>query len=818
MAWIPWAAGSWIAGLAAGMSHADKETALCAAAVAIAAFGALAARRAWPAAFLCLAVFGLAALYGHFREAAGVSRLPERGPRVLTGTVASRPDIDGDRVRFTLRTDDGERVAVTVRLADRGELDVARRWRRGDEARLAGELDLPRGPRNFGQFDYAEYLAKRGIRRVFFVDGAESAEVRRPGRLSPAAALGFAEHVRTRLGERIAELYPGRQSGFMQAMLIGLDENIDGELYNAFARLGLTHVIAISGLHVGVVIGGWMLALRLFGVPGETARALAFCLIPAYVILSGAAPSVMRAGIMAMLGLAMLKRGQAGDAMRLLAFAAVAMTAWNPSYIHDVGFQLSFLVTAGLVAGTPAVMRLLPAGWPKWLSGFAAVTVTAQLVSFPLTIFYFNRYSLLSGLANFALVPVFSLAVLPAGYLSLLVSAVSMPAARWLAKLAGWLNDAGFFLVEAGSALDRTGTVWPSPPVGAVLAYFLLLAGARAGIARWRSGERELFPASARAGRRLFFLCALGLILWLTFAYRIGDWTTRGTVSFLDVGQGDAILIRTPQGRTVLVDGGGTMRSSRPGEEWRTGRDPYEVGKDLLAPLLAKRGIRHIDVMIATHGDLDHVGGLVAVAKMWPTGRIVFNGTLSDTPAFAELMTVALERNIPVQAAGFGRSLELDRHTRLDFLHPAPRKSLTPESDQNRFSLVFLLNMHGRRLLFTGDIDAEAERETVRRLRLAGPDGSRPDAESPHGGQAVDVLKIAHHGSRHSTTELWLNRWKPRLAVISVGERNVYGHPGKDLLERLARHRIPVLRTDLHGEIRMKIRPGGIEFRTFLDG
>jgi competence protein ComEC len=818
LGWIPWAAGCWVAGLAAGLSDPKADIVLCAASVVVAACAAMTARRAWPAALACLAVFGLGLLYGQLREASDASRLPERGRMELSGVVATRPDIDGDRVRFILRTDDGERLAVTVRLAGREELALAASWRRGDKARLSGELDVPRGPRNFGQFDYAGYLAKRGIHRVFAVDGARAASVERPGRFGLEAGLGAIEHVRSLIGARIAELFPGRQAGFMQAMLIGLDEDIDQGLFTAFARLGLTHVIAISGLHVGVVIGGCLFLFRLFGVSRETSLAAAFCIVPLYVILSGAAPSVVRAGIMALLGLAALKRGKPKDALAFVSLSAVVMTAWNPAYIHDIGFQLSFLVTAGLVAGTPAAMRLLPAGWPKWLTGSLAVAVTAQLVSFPLTVFYFNRYSLLSGLANFILVPVFSLAVLPIGCLSLLASAASAAAGRWLAAPAGWLNDIGFAIIEAGADLDRFGTVWASPPVGAIMLYYGLLAGIRAGIVRWRSEERELFPAAARAGRRLFLLCACGLAVWFALAYRFGDWTTRSTVSFLDVGQGDAILIRTPQGRTILVDGGGTMRVHRPGEEWRIGRDPYEIGEDLLVPLLMKRGVRRIDLMIATHGDLDHVGGLAAVAQALPTERIVFNGRLSDTPAFARLMAVALERRIPLHAAGYGLSIEADRYTRLDFLHPETAETPVPERDQNRFSLAFLLTMHGSRLLFTGDMDAGAERETILRLRSAGAGtgGAGPGAAAEGVREPVDVMKIAHHGSRSSTTELWLNRWKPRLAVISVGERNVYGHPGREVLERLERRGIPVLRTDLHGEIRLLVRPDGIAFTTFL--
>jgi len=874
MGWIPWAAACWLAGLAAALSGWNREIALCAAAVLGIACGLAAARRAWRVAVVYLAFFALAAAYGMWHRERNSSRLPEGGYAVLTGVLASQPEIDGDRVRFVLRTADRERVAVTVRLAGREELGEAGSWRRGDEARLYGELALPRGPRNFGQFDYAAWLAKRGIHRVFTVDGAEHATVRRPERIGPGIALGWLESVRAGLGRRIAELYPGAQSGFMQAMLIGLEGEMDEELFNAFSRLGMTHVIAISGLHVGVVTGGWILLLRLFRVSREAALNSIFAVIPAYVLLAGAAPSVIRAGLMAMLGTFALRRGWRKDAMRFVALAAVAMTAWNPSYLHDIGFQLSFAVTAGLIAGTPVAMRLLPAGWPKWLSGSAAVAVTAQAVSFPLTIHYFNQYSLLSGIANFLLVPVFSLAVLPFGYVSLIVSFASESFGRRLAAVPGWLNEWGFWLIERGSRIEGAGTVWPSPPVWALLLYYLLLAGVCAGAIRWRSGDRDLFPARSRAGRSAAIVCTGCLALWCAFVWWSAEWEQRGTVSFLDVGQGDAILIRTPEGKTILVDGGGTIRFRRPGEEWRDGRDPYEVGKDLLVPLMKKRAVRRIDIMIVTHGDADHAGGLSAVAEAIPTRRIVFNGTVADSEPFRKLAAVALERNIPLIPAEAGRSMDVDRHTRLDMLYPLPRERLSLEKNQNTFSVVFLLTMHGKRLLFTGDMDAAAERETVRLLRLAESEAAAkggtaevsaaaPDAkagkaakeeETPmaadgeaavlhapmraegkaaageqaaveglvsfvageSSGRPVNVMKIAHHGSKSSTSELWLNRWKPELAVISVGERNAYGHPGKEVLARLERRGIPVFRTDLHGEIQMKIRSGEIVMRTFL--
>lgn len=812
------AACCWLSGLAAALSGGDGETLLCALAIVVAVCGKLLHGRAWRSALACGIAFALATGYGALHGAGDDSRLPEAGRMPLSGVLVSQPVLDGDRVRFTLATAEREKVAVTVRLAAEEERAVAARWQRGDEARLTGELALPRGPRNFGQFDYADYLAKRGIHRVYAVEGASGAGIQAGDTFRLEKVFGRVERYRLRIAERIAVLFPGRQAGFMQGMLIGWTGDMDGELYQAFSRLGLTHIIAISGLHVGIVVGGWIGLMRLFRVTRETAVASALGLIPLYMLLTGGAPSVIRAGLMAMMGLVLWQRGRMKDAMQLVAATAVGMTLWQPLWMHNAGFQLSFLVTAGLIAGVPVILRLLPSAWPKWLAGSLAITLCAQMVSFPLTIFYFNHYSLLSGLANLVLVPVFSTVVLPGGYLALLVSPISTTWARWLAQVPAVLNDWSFRLVDLGADMSEAHTIWPSPPLGALLLYYLLFMGFARGITAWRGKDGALFPLRARRGKRLALLSLCALTAWFGGVYHLAAWSGRGTVAFLDVGQGDAILIRTPANRTVLVDGGGTVRFHRPDETWRLGREPYEVGKDLLVPLLMKRGVRQIDWMIVSHGDADHVGGLAAVAARLPTKAILFNGTLPAGSAAEPLFRTALAKGVPLYPVGAGQSLVVDRHTRLDFLFPETGGPVHVSSDQNARSVVFVLTMQGRRFLFTGDMDAGAEREAIRLLRLAGKNpAAGEDQENGQAAHPVDVLKVAHHGSKSSTSELWLNRWKPGLAVISAGVNNIYRHPSGEVLERLARHRIPVLRTDRHGEIQLKITPREIVWRTFLD-
>ncbi len=616
------------------------------------------------------------------------------------------------------------------------------------------------------------------------------------------------------------------------------------------------------------------------------------------------------------------------------------MLLYEPYYLLDVSFQLSFAVTAGLIIYVPLIHALL-VRLPVRIRSAIAVTLVAQLLSFPLTIYYFNQFSLLSFIANFLLVPVSGLLVLPVGTIALVCSYIWMPAGIWLGSCVSWVNRWCFWFVDRLDAMPGMLTIWASPALWFILGYYGLLYVVlrwMRDIQQWIEQHRDdpLYSSSnkntlahththththahmhtapliemktgfikghaqqrsisfwklyARRGlhwrlrwtrRRLrsIPLLLLGLLLLLNYWYHSPHYGRDGIVQFLDIGQGDSILITTPTGKHILVDGGGTVNFQQPGQEWRQRKQPYEVGNKLLVPLLKKRGVHELDAVIATHWDQDHVGGLQAVIESIPVRQFLFNGTMPDNHQRDDMIRLLLDKKIPMYAPTAGMTMQPDWATRLDFLAPAASSSqsavahstaitesqatiqqqtLTPaplpiREDQNLYSLVFMLTLNGRHILFTGDADTTEEQSILNELHeqqangtTDGKDKQAVNSSSVHTDHIdtvqhtppsfnetehaiallnlslwstpIDVLKVGHHGSKTSTSAAWLAYWQPRLSVISAGVNNRYGHPKEEVLDRLAAIQSAIARTDQQGEIQLRIDSAGqMRMRSMLE-
>lgn len=767
----------------------------------------------------------------------------------VTGTIASSVETDGDRVSFTLETAEiesadwmenasastrrtGEQVKVSVRLLAQQEQAVAAGWQRGDQAAFTGTLRLPSEARNFGGFDYRAYLRLQHIHWMISVKGAEGLHVSAPAGWSPGLVLRWNDQLRSKLGSKLDELFPGTQGGYMKSLLLGIREDLNADQFKQFSELGLTHLLAISGMHVAVLVGVLMWVMRRLGLTKETNLLICICLIPGYVLLTGASPSIVRAGIMGMLGLMLARRNKLKDGQQIIGAAALAMLVWEPYYLLDVGFQLSFLVTWGLIIGVQKIALLLPAK-PAWLNGMLTVSITAQLVSFPITVYYFNQLPLLSLPANLLLVPLIGSVVTPLGSVALIVGLVAQPPARWLAWLTRWLNEISFWLIDfMNRGASSLRLIWPKPSLWWVAAIYasgswlIYLCWKRQMVSREQQSGVMLHiePADGIRWNKLQpFLVALLLLVLLLYGYKPLAWSghSTGFVSFLDVGQGDAALIQTPEHRFVLSDGGGTVTFRKAGEEWKERRDPYEVGRKLLVPLLKQRGVARLDSVIISHEDADHIGGLQAVLEDIPVDRILFNGTIKTSEGAKKLFRTALSKGIPLIPVHEGQSFRLDRDTVMTILSPArpdqgQPAELRTENEQNDHMVVFHLRMLDSTFLFTGDIHANAEREVLEKLEkdaLSITSGTGTSSSSP---KQLDVLKVAHHGSKTSSSEEWLSLWQPKYAVISVGLNNMYKHPSGDVVKRLSEHGTSILRTDLNGEVRIRVSKDKLDVETKL--
>jgi len=763
----------------------------------------------------------------------------------LTGIIATPPDVDGDVVTFwiaakSVRDTDAatatsirETVLVRIKLQSREEQASAMSWRRGETVWLTGTPERPGDAGNFGAFDYRAYLARQGVRWQWTLKGISNVRVTEdkmpPGMLS----LRTIDGVRRQIGQLTDRLYPEGEYGYMKGLIVGITEEVDPAQYDQFSRLGLTHVLAISGLHVGVVV---FVLLRLGAIcrlTRERSIDIAFAAMPLYMAVTGASPSASRACLMAMIALALARKNRLKDGLHLLAAAGMAMVAWDPGVVENISFQLSFAVTAGLLLFTADAGRLLQGIRPKFVRDALAVGLTAQVVSFPLTIYYFHSIHLLSLPANLVIVPLVSFAVLPLGMASVVLGAMWLPLGMMPAALASYTNRITFAIVGWLNQAESLRMSWPQPPRAWVALAYVLIA-VTVWLLRKRRASRtenaaDLLDADVTAPLAQVSLplkpimragaCLVTLVLlwgsWWMWGYQPAWLDRNAYVQFLDVGQGDSMLVRTGTGKHLLVDTGGTVSFRKPGDEWRERRDPYEIGRKLIVPLLRERGVRRLDALVLTHLDADHVGGAEAVLRDVPVDAIIWNGTWKDNDLTERLFRAAEARGIPVYAVRSGERWTLDSSTSLEVLYPMGGNTVDaddsshplplPELDeQNELSVVLRMTLYGRTFLLTGDLEAPGEKRIVAK-EMSRSEGAQLLLTPP----AVDVMKVAHHGSKTSTSAEWLAWWHPANSVISVGRNNLYGHPHPTVVERIAEEGSLLLRTDEDGEIQYRISPNG---------
>ncbi|NBI29497.1 ComEC/Rec2 family competence protein [Chengkuizengella marina] len=333
------------------------------------------------------------------------SRWAESGVRVQ-GTIQSTIKIDGDQVSFDVRTNQpSEKLKVYIQLNTMDEKYVVGMWGRGDFIALTGVLKQPSTARNFGAFDYRNYLYYQHIHWILSVKGLENIQVTTGSyQFTFSYFLSWIDKIRDYLANQLELIFSEQHHGFMLSLLLGLRDEFDPFEFEQFSQIGLTHILAISGLHVAIFLTCCMYVLKLLGFTKEKQIYCCMCIVPFYILITGAAPSVVRAGLMAMFGLYALKKGRSKDVLNFVGLAILLMLLWNPYYLVNVSFQLSVTVTLLLILLVPMISKLLPIS-STLLNGTLSVTITAQLASFPLTIFYFNQFSLLSWLANLLLVP-----------------------------------------------------------------------------------------------------------------------------------------------------------------------------------------------------------------------------------------------------------------------------------------------------------------------------------------------------------------------------------------------------------------------------
>ncbi len=655
----------------------------------------------------------------------------------------------------------GERRVETTGLVQVKVKDAGPVHSYGELLRADGLIYRPREPGNFGAFNYRDYLERRGIRCQMTVTGPEylrSVAGERP--LTPVGLALACKHALQRVADATLDQ---RQAAVLGGMLFGARDRLDRAVEDIFAETGVAHVLCVSGLHVGFVLAGMFLLAGALGVPRRAYLLVVAPVVIFYALMTGLGPAVVRAGIMALLVLTAALLGRERDWPTALALAAGVLLLFNPSSIYEVGFQLSFAATWGILYLGPLLGQVFRVRFalPGWLALPLQITLAAQLATMPLLVYHFNLVSFIAPLANLLLVPLVGVIMLT-GFIGCVAGLIFLPAGELFNAGTGALID--FFLALAGllNRIPGGAAYAATPPWPAVPLWFAGLV-LTAEIARGRYKPPDFCRGKIGPA-------AAGFLLMLVLIWPWGGTGGRMQVHFLDVGQGDSILVRFPGGGTMLVDTGG-----RPGE-------PDEVratGDAVVVPYLRSLGINRLNALVVTHPDADHAGGVPAVLEKLKVDAMVITGA----PGYDEYIAQAESLRVPVYRAGAGQALQLDE--RVDVLVLAPgRGDAAAGLSSNDASLVLRLDYRASSFLLTGDIEQHAQR-----LLLAGG----ADLQS-------DVFKVPHHGSRFFEPRFF-SAVAPDLAVIQVGEHNWFGHPAAEVVEALTSAGARVLRTDRDGAV-----------------
>jgi competence protein ComEC len=706
--------------------------------------------------------------------------------------------------------------------------ETAPDWRAGDRIEVLAIAHEPRNFLNPGAFDERGYLARQGIYLIGTLRSFDLADTLAPPPLTLRYRLA---RLRGRLLREIDAIYPAepQHAAVLRAMLLGDRSFVDSDLATAFQQTGAYHVLVVAGLHVGILAGFLLWLGGLLRLPRRSRALIALAGLVAYASIVQDRPPILRAVLMAGAYIFARMLGRRGELLNAVALAAAALLLWKPSYLQDSGFQLSFLA-AGVIAGLaiPWIARSsLPwmrglrhvtdvtrdRGFPPrvaqfrldlrslthWLAdrlpvrraGYAGVIITTpfralfylwelfvlsavlQIGLLPMQAAEFHRVSLAGPVSNILAVLLAGL-IVPLGFVALALHFVWAAAGGWIAGfvnlLAGWLLDS----VQWFSHWPRLSYRIPGPPV-ILLALFLIT------IALLCFSVRQSEAWATRRARlaEYFIACVLLILCVLVAGHPFPPRLDRGKleVTVLDAGQGDSIFVALPDGRTMLVDGGGMYGINRAGG-YRPGID---IGESVISPYLWSRGLKRIDTVVLTHAHEDHLAGLLAVLANFHVGEL-WLGHEEDTPEYWQLLREARAHGIPIV-----------HKQRADEFHAGPvtGKLLWPADDSalpkasNDDSVVLRLEDGDTAFLLPGDIERPVEAQL-----LAAGDMLR-----------ADFLKVPHHGSKTSSTADFLDAVKPKFAVISAGAGNIFNLPHPDVVARYHSRGITLYETTVSGAV-----------------
>lgn len=712
-------------------------------------------------------------------EANSIKKFPDSGKDnyvQLTGIIKNIPDYDSGRVRFLLNSEnivtmnDSFNVAgdVIVRIFKSGQKveDKAPELEVGDRISLIGRISTAQPMRNPDEFDYKRYLQLQGIDKIFTVNGYNFYELLSKENLNIFEKYIIHPSKKFALNN-IKKFVPGDEGAFLKAIVTGERTDITREMKIDFVNAGVMHLVAVSGLNIAYVIIFLTILFSVLRIPQPYRLIFIIILLLFYCVFTGSSPSIVRATFMGIFILIGFQIQRKIVIYNLLGFAGLIMLLYDSKQLFDPSFILSFGAVLSIIFlykrfEDYIVIRMKANNFLKklwfWIVVTFFVTLAAQIGTLPLTALYFNKLSIVALFVNIFAVWSSNIS-LALGFLQILTGTFS----DFLSSIIGEVN---YIFLMCQLWLIKYSAMLPFSYVNIYKFSFVNLLLYVAFII-------NLFTLKKY---NLVFRSTLGVLIIIAFYFTNLDFNKSLKIAFLDVGQGDCAVIKTPEGKTILIDAGGQNFN-------------YNAGENTIAPYLKRNDIAKIDLLVYTHLHMDHIGGLKYILENFQVDHILESGQKYNSPYVNSIDSIIRAKKITRSILRFGDVIKSDEF-RLYCLFPSEefaRKSYDySNSNLNNGSVVLKFKYKDMEVLFTGDAEKESEKFLINNYGNF---------------LSCDILKTGHHGSITSTTIPFVLKTNPKLALISCGLYNIYNHPSDIVLNRLKRLGTYVFRTDLDGAL-----------------
>lgn len=622
----------------------------------------------------------------------------------------------------------------------------------GDSLYIEGEFKQPEEARNYKGYNYKQYLKTKRI-----IGTVELEKVK----ILKSSNGSFIHNIQKYIRDTINGTLTDEEGNLLLAILLGDKDKLSEDIQESFKTSNLSHMLAVSGAHVSYIILGLTYVLQNSIIGKKNGKIVCIIFLLAFMAITNFTPSVTRACIMAILTLFSSIIYRKSDVYTNISVAALITLIFNPYSLLDLGFQLSYGGTIGIIIFIKRIQeKKSNSKVINYIKQMALVSIYANIIIIPIMMYHFNTVSFTFIISNIMASPILGIIVIT-GFLFIITSITVKPLTRLIAIFIKPILSILIKISQICSKLPFSNILVVTPYMFNVISYYAII----------------LYCIKSKKNNKCkIIICLLIVLILINFIIYIFPQKLR--IFFIDVGQGDSTLIITPDKKTVLIDGGGS--------------DSFDVGEKVLLPYLLDRRILKVDYVLISHFDTDHCGGILTIMEKVKVKNIIISEQAEHSENYERFKKLMIHKKIRLIEVKKGDKIKIGRYSEFKILFPTSR--LLSENPLNNNSIVAQFNYNNFKMLFTGDIEKLAEQQILKAEK----------AEI-----RADILKVAHHGSKTSSIPEFIKAVKPKIALIGVGKNNTFGHPNQQTIKNLENIKCRIYRTDLQGEIIIKIDQKG---------